>query len=490
MAISASQIVKVLPRVITAGANELEISGLFLTDNALATFPGTTQFHSAAAVGEYFGQDSEEYKAAVNYFLGYNNSFRKPQTLHFARMATSDIPASLVGGTTGSLEDIKKVTKGTLVITIDGTVKTVNTLDFSSIQTESDAAKILQTTLTGTTVSYNGGLQQFTVNTVNKGTAASLTTATGTAADVLGLSAAKGATASKGSKGLTPYELMDSIVNHTQNWVSFTTMTEAADDAVLAFAKWANDTDGEFLYCPYTTKDIDTDANAGTNLPKKLADAGYEGTVLSFGGRDIATLVMAIGASVDWNRVNGLPTWAFKSQDGLAATITDTAKAEACVSQHLNYYGRWATRNDEFIYYYQGAMSGGDYGFVDAYIGALWLRNVLQVSLMNGLANVGRVPYNDDGYALIRAWCADPIDRALVNGVIQRGIVLSERQKSQLFNEIGKNVADEIYTDGYHLQIEDPGAQARVNRETPTMGLWYTYGGAVHRLELPVTAVL
>ena len=38
--------------------------------------------------------------------------------------------------------------------------------------------------------------------------------------------------------------------------------------------------------------------------------------------------------------------------------------------------------------------------------------------------------------------------------------------------------------------VADPGASARVDRDTPTLGLWYTYGGSVHKLELPVTAVL
>ena len=45
-------------------------------------------------------------------------------------------------------------------------------------------------------------------------------------------------------------------------------------------------------------------------------------------------------------------------------------------------------------------------------------------------------------------------------------------------------------TAGYYLLGADPGAQARVNRESPTLGLWYTYGGSVHRVNLPVTAVL
>ena len=47
MSIKASQIVSVTPRVISAGANELEIAGMILTENPLAVFPGTMAFANA-----------------------------------------------------------------------------------------------------------------------------------------------------------------------------------------------------------------------------------------------------------------------------------------------------------------------------------------------------------------------------------------------------------------------------------------------------------
>ena len=69
MAIPASQIVNVTPRVINAGGNDLEITGLILTTNPLCIVPGTMAFTSKAAVGSYFGLDSAEYLAATKYFF-------------------------------------------------------------------------------------------------------------------------------------------------------------------------------------------------------------------------------------------------------------------------------------------------------------------------------------------------------------------------------------------------------------------------------------
>ena len=59
MAIPASHIVNVLPRVVVGGSNDLELNGLLLTKNALIS--ATTMvlsFPSAASVGAYFGIDS------------------------------------------------------------------------------------------------------------------------------------------------------------------------------------------------------------------------------------------------------------------------------------------------------------------------------------------------------------------------------------------------------------------------------------------------
>ena len=52
------------------------------------------------------------------------------------------------------------------------------------------------------------------------------------------------------------------------------------------------------------------------------------------------------------------------------------------------------------------------------------------------------------------------------------------------------DISEELFTAGYFLQIVDPGAQARVNRETPVISLWYTYGGAVQRITVASTAIL
>ena len=109
---------------------------------------------------------------------------------------------------------------------------------------------------------------------------------------------------------------------------------------------------------------------------------------------------------------------------------------------------------------------------------------------MNGLTQAGRVPYNEDGYALIRAWLQDPINRALNNGTIDTGLVLSESQKAQVMHETGKDLSTELNTVGYAILIEDAGASVRVGRQSPNISVYYTYAGSVHRVEVASTAIV
>ena len=489
MAIPARQIVDVTPRVINAGVPDLAMSGLLLTKNALCIYPDMS-FSSATAVGAYFGYDSDEYKAALKYFMGYDNAFKRPDTLKFARRIDVDVAGELIGGSAAKLSDLKAITAGSFSIDVDGTTVNVTGLDLSSVTTQSDIATALQAKITGTTVTYNSNLNAFIVVSATTGENSSVSVATGTSADALGLSSATGAVAQAGMVAMSEDANMTAIARADGNWVSFTTLYSADDDEIIALAEWTNNQKVEYAYFPYTNAQGDTVPSNQNNLPNVLKNADYEGTVLLFGIVDHAVAAMSIWASVDWNRYNGFPTMAFRSQNGLAASVTDETVAENLLSMNVNYYGRYASRVEDFTFFYNGKLVGGDFGLIDAYIGNIWLRNALQNAILNGLQQVARTPYTDAGYNQIRAWCLDPINRGLNNGVIQAGLNLSEAQKAQLYNEIGQDVSEQIYTDGYFLLVEDPGAQARVERETPVCGLWYTYGGAVQKIELPATVIL
>ena len=131
MAIPASQIVSVNPRVIEAGGNDLVINGLFLTENSRIPLSSIAMsFPTADSVGAYFGLDSAEYAAAQVYFQGYDGSFTKPTQALFASRVTDAVAGWIRGAAyTGTLADLKAVNAGDLTLSIDGPEKSISAME-------------------------------------------------------------------------------------------------------------------------------------------------------------------------------------------------------------------------------------------------------------------------------------------------------------------------------------------------------------------------
>ena len=81
--IPASQIVSVNPAVLSSGGSPLSMNAVFLSKNENLPTGQAVSFATADSVSEYFGINSEEYKAASIYFGGFANSTIKPGALYF-----------------------------------------------------------------------------------------------------------------------------------------------------------------------------------------------------------------------------------------------------------------------------------------------------------------------------------------------------------------------------------------------------------------------
>ena len=504
MAIPAKNIVEVTSRIISAAGSDLEFNGLLLSTST--DIPGlVVAFSSASDVGDYFGYTSEEYQAATTYFLGYTNSFAKPRALYIARLVTEDSAAFIRGSdfsTTAAytIAALNEITDGDLTLMLGTSTLTVSGVDFSSATTLSGIAEILQTSInamtdggdawTAATVTYSSQFDAFVITAGTTGEESGVSYATGTIAEAMNLTEDAGAVICQGMAAMETAENMDAIVEETANWVCFTTVEEADETLALELANWANDQGIAYLYVYWTT-------NVNVPVAATLTEANVGATCGVYGHVGYAAMILGTAASIDWDRRNGTITFAFKQNDGLSAAVVDSSTANALEAATMNYVGNWATRNDEFIFLYPGCMFG-DWEWIDTYLNAIWLNSALQTAIMSGFVQTPRVPYNDRGYTLIRAWCMDPINRALYNGVIDTGVALSESQKSELYLEAGRDISTELNTDGYVLSIgydsEDDSddsteASVRASRESPEASLWFTYGGSVHRLTIASTTV-
>lgn len=505
MAIPASQIVQVNPRLLTPGGTDLEFNGLFLSSSDfIPTSQLVLPFSDPDSVGGYFGLESAEYQAAVTYFQGYDNSFQKPRALYIARRIAEECAPFIRGAAFGApasqtLAALKAVTAGTLTITLGAHEGTLSNINFSTASSLSDAADILQTAVqaesaggsawTAASVAYSSLFDAFIITGGESGAESGVSYASGTVAEAMRLTQNAGAVLSPGMDAMTPAENMEAVLELTENFVCFTTVDQPTQDDALAYAEWASGKGVNYLYLYWDNDQKLLQPNNTSTIAAALKEANVGATCGIWDSLDYAAFVMGTAASIDWERRNGAITFAFKAQDGLAANVVTGTNATNLTAQGMNFMGDYATRNDQFIFLYPGQMFGS-WTWIDTYLNAVWLNNALQVSIMAGLSQSPRTPYTDAGYTMVRAWCMDPINRALKNSVIEPGVTLSESQKAELFREAGRDISTELYTNGYVIQIDDASPAARQERESPSCSLWYTYGGAIHKLTLASTAVV
>lgn len=505
MPIPASQIVEVNPRIITPGGNDLEFNALFLSSSSVIPLSQfVLAFTSAADVGNYFGMDSQEYALAGTYFQGFNNSMAKPAALLIAPRVSTAVAAFVRSGAfSGTLASLQEITAGTFNITLGEAAVELTGISFASATSLSGVAAALQDALqawtpsegsapvavSSATVGYNSTLNAFTVTSGSAGADASLVMPSGSVATALGFDADSGAVLSAGSAQMTPSENMEAVTAVTRNFVTFMSIEQLTAEDCIAFSAWAATQGVNYLHVFFDSNINNTSASPSGTIAQALTEANAGSVCGIYGTAQYAAFICSCAASIAYDKTAGTITFMFKGQSGLGANVNNGSVAETLNGLGLNFIGNYATRNDNFVFLANGEM-WGDWRWIDAYLNAVWLNNALQVACMNGFQNNLRVPYTEEGYTIVRSWCMDPINRALRSGVIEPGVTLSEGQKAQLQREAGKDISNQLFSDGYYLKVEDPSPAIRQQRGTPDASLWYTYGGAIHKLEIASTAVV
>lgn len=500
MAIDIRLIVDVTPSILSPGGQDLELNGMLLSRSdripASPTYRNMLQFASPEMVADYFGPESDEYAAAVHYFSGYSNSFKKPRRLYVALYPDRDAAAWLRGAEVeDDLAAFKAVAAGELEAVFSGVAAAITPVNLSAAASYSEIAAIVQEALRqaapngnaeaeGATVEYDSDFKAFVVRAGGPG-AAGQTLAVGDSglAALMRLDAGSSPTASNGVSAMARTEILDGIRETTANWATFLTVWDNDVDEAIGFARWASTFAVRFLAVMHnadaqTCVDI-ADALAGLNLDAAVA----------YGDARYAAFISGIAASVDYNREQGAVTYAHKYQAGLPYNVVDTAQAQIFVDHGVNFYGSYALNNNEFVFLYPGRTLG-EWRWIDHFINGVWFYEALKLSAMQTLRSTPRIPYNQRGLGYIHAGYKSPINRAVLNGVIDVGLELTESQTATVIREAGKNIASDLFMYGFHLQIRLPAPEVRVTRDSTVNTLWYCYAGSVHRLELAARSIV
>lgn len=368
------------------------------------------------------------------------------------------------------------------------------------------ASESMTSIATAPLVTYDSVSGAFVVTSGITGTPSSVAFATGTLAAPLLLTSATGAVLSQGAAAASPATFMNSIVDITTDWVNFMTCfdpDEPGENTVKqAFAAWKNTQNNRYGYVCW-----DTDVTPAQTLPATgslgyiLTNNNDSGTCLIDGqpsifdeaaGIELASFICGAAASINFDEPAGRITFAYKGQDGIAATTTTSTAANnlggapqtANRGNGYNFYGVYGT---SFTWFQRGFCTG-DFAFFDSYINQIVMNNAFQFALLQLQKNSKSIPYTISGDSLIESALADPIQRFLVFGAFAPGDI-SQSQIAAVNQAAGANIAGTLQTQGYYLQVLPASSSVRAARTSPPCKFWYLDRGSVQAFTLASVAL-
>ncbi len=404
-------------------------------------------------------------------------------TLSVTAIASGTISVGDVIGGTG-------VTAGTYVtalLTGTGGIGTYTVSATQSISSES-------LTVNAPGVTYNAQLNAFVVWSGTTGTTSTIAYPSGTLATDLGFTQAQGAILSQGAAAMTPATAMPAITAITQNWGGFMTSFNASTTDKEAFAQWASAQNNRFGYVMWDDN-VTAIATTDTSVLPTIVAAGY-GSVVPVYCDPVAdplglagALVLGTMASINFTQTDGRITFAFKYQNGVAASVTSDTQYANLKANGWNAVSSVATANQNFTWLVPGTVTG-QYKYFDVLCNEIYLNSQLQLALVTLMANTPSIPYNNAGANLQRAACMDPINQALNFGSIQTGVSLSSAQAAEVNAAAGVTIDKTLTNHGFYLQILPPSAQVRAARGSFIVNLWYMDGGSVQQISMGSIAVI
>src|SRR5271156_1045470 len=149
--IPASQYVDIIPNVLSAGGDALQMLGLCVDQNTRIPIGSVASFPSADAVEGFFGSASKEASLAEVYFSGFTGRTAIPASMLFAQWPGAGVPAYLQSGDVANLGLAAiQALSGSLTVVMDGYTFTNASFSLSTATSFSAAAADIQTALNTT----------------------------------------------------------------------------------------------------------------------------------------------------------------------------------------------------------------------------------------------------------------------------------------------------------------------------------------------------
>lgn len=497
--------------VVESPAFTQEKKHMLLAMNTSLIPSGTSylEFGGASALTDfasYFGKEVPEYGALTKYFGFVSKNGNAPEKALVACWYKEDTAPFTKGNKlTTSVSALKEITDGSFTITFNDTTEEITGLDFSTANAYSDVATIIQTALqtdfAGTTVAYNSITGGFIITGATAGVEGTTggVSAGETGTDVSELLGLKGATTSQGVNAETFADFCDRIYHANTGAFSITTLETLADTDITPAVAWLQTTLNGQSYNTVNRLVFNfTDKTTAKAIASTLDGLSYTGFVICYDpyGENVNILDCAICASIDYQIDGGAINFNFQPAVGYTAittlgTVVDYQQGltNSSLMQDLDnnkiscvYSVGFGTQ--EQVFYGSGLMAG-DFGTESTQVDESALELAIQVSILNGLASLNKIPLRgDDATDLVSSLLATPIEQFIKNGVIAQGATLSTVERASVAQATGNaNASDSLEMTGYYYKIYDLTEEDIAQKRVRVL-LCYVASGCLNRVRI------
>ena len=399
-------------------------------------------YSSIEEVAADFGTAAPEYLYAQEHF----GQEPQPSTLSIARWAQVATRGRLNGAILTPAQRLPSIfsaiTTGAMTLSVDGTVRTLTGLNFSSVTNLNGVASIIQAALvaagaTGAIVQWNGVYYRFEVVSGTTGTTSTLSYATSpsSAAITAGardISILTGLSVTPNSAGANADAPIAGVPAETAlsaaallgdmfgDWycMQFAPVTPLADSDAIAVAGYIQAA-GQARICGFTTSNTAAlDPTRSDDLGSVLQTLGYDRSFVEFSENNpyAAASIFATFATINYLGSNTTITGKFKLQPGVVPEYLTTTQADTLQEKNYNVYAQY--QNGTAITQ-EAVMSSGT--FIDSRINADWQANYAQTNVYNFIRSQPKVPQTDKGMGLIATVIAQSLQQGVVNGYLAEG---------------------------------------------------------------------
>lgn len=437
-------------------------------------------YADAESVALDFGTTAAEYLAALLYF----GQSPKPALLMIGRWLRTATSAFLKGGILTTVEQTMAnwtaITTGSFSVTIDGVVKTVSALNFSAQTNLNGVATVINATLTGGTISWDGSRFIITSATTGITSTLSYVTPTGAGQDIsamLKLTSTTALAPVAGYAAEAPADCATALANASGAWygLSFAAATMPTDDQLVAVAAFIEAASISRILGVTETNTLALDAQYTTDLASRMKALLYKRTFVQFSANKFAACsYFGRAFSVNFSANRSMITLMYKQEPGVVAEYLTETQAQTLKAKRCNVFVNYM--NDTAIIQY-GVMSG--LAYFDEMHGLDWFADALQTAQYNLLyTSKTKIPQTDAGQNELINVASSVCNEAVNNGLVAPGTWQSDG--------FGQLARDDFMPSGFYIYtppmaLQDPSIRAQ--RIAPPLQIALKLAGAIHEID-------